>query len=161
VTPSAHAGVALRLDITSNVKLMVGVTTQARDEHSRNRIVNSSSPAAPPAATIRQQNFWTRDSKILAFANADWKVTDRLTLSAGLRYTDEKKDIDIGLLRVCAGGSLSGCPTTSEQEADDRSDVSPRLVGSLARKNVALTSCLRRMPAMASAGSMCPVSIVR
>jgi iron complex outermembrane receptor protein len=49
-----------------------------------------------------------------------------LTLSAGLRYTDEKKDIDIGLLRVCAGGSLSGCPTTSVQEADDWSDVSPR-----------------------------------
>lgn len=113
-------------DIGSRMKLMVGGYYSTLEMNTlENRIVNLVlAGAAPPAATIRQQNFWTQDSTIYAFfANADWKATEKLTLSAGMRYTDEKKDIDIGLLRVCAGGTLAGCPTTSVREADDWSDV--------------------------------------
>jgi len=113
-------------DIGSRMKLLIGGYYSTLEMKTfENRIVNLVlAGVAPPAATIRQQNFWTQDSDVYAFfANADWKATERLTLSAGMRYTDEKKDIDIGLLRVCAGGTLAGCPTNSVQEADDWSDV--------------------------------------
>lgn len=94
-----------------------------------NRIVNLVlAGMAPPAATIRQQTFFDQDSEIRAlFANADWKATDKLTLSAGVRYTEEKKDITIGLLRVCPGTDFTNCPTSSVYDEDDWSDVSPRV----------------------------------
>ena len=44
---------------------------------------------------------------------------------------------------------------------DGSSEESPRFVGSFERKKVARTACLLRIAAMASAGSMLPVSIVR
>lgn len=117
-------------DIGSQFRLMFGGYYSTLEMNQlENRIVNLIlAGAAPPAATIRQQNFWTQDAEILAFfANVDWKATDRMTLSAGLRYTDEQKDVDVGLLRVCPGADITQCPTSSVQDSGSWSDVSPRI----------------------------------
>ena len=62
-----------------------------------------------------------------AFAALDWHLTDTLTLSAGGRYTREKKDVDIGTIRT-GGGSYatrSFVPDFADQES--WSDFSPRI----------------------------------
>jgi iron complex outermembrane receptor protein len=84
---------------------------------------------APPAPMIRQQTFFDQDSEILGFfGNLDYRVTDRLTVSGGLRYTYEKKKIDIGLLRVCpTAPDFSTCPTDSVQDRESWDDLSPRI----------------------------------
>ena len=54
-------------------------------------------PAAPVLALIRSRTgntFGDINSKTAAvFGNADWNLSERLTLTAGLRYTREKKDL--------------------------------------------------------------------
>ncbi|MBC7939527.1 MAG: TonB-dependent receptor [Chitinophagaceae bacterium] len=54
-------------------------------------------PAAPVLASIRGttgNTFGDIDSKTAAvFGNADWNLGERLTLTGGLRYTREKKDL--------------------------------------------------------------------
>lgn len=44
------------------------------------------------------------------FGQADYDLTDRLTLSAGVRYTDEQKDVDISRVEpfLGGGGTLAG-----------------------------------------------------
>lgn len=62
-----------------------------------------------------------------AFASLDWHLTDTLTLSAGARYTREKKDVEIGTIRTRGGSyaSRSFIPDFADQES--WSDISPRV----------------------------------
>lgn len=62
-----------------------------------------------------------------AFGAADWHFTDTLTLNLGVRYTHEKKDVEIGTIRT-GGGSFatrSFIPTFADKNS--WSDVSPRV----------------------------------
>lgn len=75
-------------------------------------------------ATLAQRGQYQQDARIAAlFGNIDVIPTEGLTLSGGLRYTNERKDIDIVLLAVCPGGV---CSTTSFQREQSWNDVSPR-----------------------------------
>lgn len=75
-------------------------------------------------ATLAQRAEYQQDAQIAAlFANAEFVPVDGLTLSGGLRYTNERKDIDIILLAVCPNGV---CSTTRFQREGEWNDVSPR-----------------------------------
>ncbi|USA41994.1 TonB-dependent receptor [Spongiibacter taiwanensis] len=68
------------------------------------------------------------DTDVMGIFNSlDWRFSDELTLSAGLRYTTEKKDASIGSIRS-GGGSYDSRGFVSDFE-DDESwyDLSPRI----------------------------------
>jgi outer membrane receptor protein involved in Fe transport len=77
--------------------------------------------AAGDQASFRSLNDTTHWS---LFGQADWQVTDRTRLSAGLRYIDEKKSIDVrSALQVAALPSLAISttvltPVVAERSAD-------------------------------------------
>jgi iron complex outermembrane receptor protein len=74
-------------------------------------------------------NIWSQHVRsYAAFGNLDWKPFETLTLSAGLRYSNDRKSIDIIPLQTCTGVNFTGCPTTYYQSADSWHNVSPRFV---------------------------------
>lgn len=52
-------------------------------------------PTTPPGSSAFLTYFDQTTESWSAFAQADYDLTDRLTLSGGLRYTDEQKDVDL------------------------------------------------------------------
>ena len=75
-------------------------------------------------ASLAQRGQFNQDAKITAaFGNVDFIPIEGLTLTGGLRYTHEEKDIDIVLLAVCPAGV---CSTTHFQRDKSWNDVSPR-----------------------------------
>lgn len=71
---------------------------------------------------------WVQDqTSLAAFANMRFAVSDTLSLSAGLRYTKEDKDLDISRLAGCAGPGFTGCSTARDDVSDDWSNTSPRV----------------------------------
>lgn len=93
------------------------------------RLINTAiSNGAPPYREIYQYGEYVQDSSTAAaFANIDYHVTDRLTVSAGLRYTYEEKDFDIAPIRACAGPGQTNCPTTRAQDSVSFNNTSPRV----------------------------------
>lgn len=68
------------------------------------------------------------------FGNADWRVTDRLSLTAGVRYSEEEKEFDhcgVGFgdpeTRTCQVDSGSGPISTLISKKEEWDDVSPKL----------------------------------
>lgn len=73
------------------------------------------------------QADWTQQQQSTAvFANVNYHLTPALTVSAGLRYTDEEKELRISPLAACAGPGFSGCSTSVLKLEDSWSNVSPR-----------------------------------
>jgi len=118
-------------DVGDKVRILLGGYFSSLEmTQLENREVNLAlAGLPPPAPLIRQQTWFDQDSETLAFfGNIDWELTDRMTVSAGLRYTYEEKKIDIALLRVCPpGDDFSGCPKDTVKDKEDWDDVSPRL----------------------------------
>ena len=81
-----------------------------------------------------QYNQQTKSAAV--FGNVDYKVLDDLTLSGGLRYQYERKDIDIhpgetatGTPLYCETGTLLNCPYNATYEASQGwNTVTPRAV---------------------------------
>lgn len=64
-------------------------------------------PGLPGATLIRTTNETT---SYAAFVDASWHISDRLTLSGGLRYSDEEKDFT-----AAAGSRFAPLPPASEE----------------------------------------------
>ena len=67
-----------------------------------------------------------------AFANLDYNITDTLTVSGGLRYTEEDKDADVSFIIPRSPCSVVGstCPTvfpTGFTDSDSWSNLNPRV----------------------------------
>lgn len=74
-------------------------------------------------------NIWDQDVQSHAFfGNLDWKITPELTLSGGLRYSKDTKQMHIIPLSVCTGQNFTGCNTTYLNAKRSWDDVSPRAV---------------------------------
>lgn len=74
-------------------------------------------------------NIWDQQVKSFAFfGNIDFKPTDQLTISAGLRYSNDHKDIEIIPLLTCTGQNFTGCPTTFSNAKAKWDNFSPRVV---------------------------------
>lgn len=84
-----------------------------------------------PTSTLLSNriNFWDQRVEATAlFANLDWSITPQLTFSGGLRYSRDKKDINIIPLNVCTGQNFTGCPTTVLNAERSWNDLSPRAI---------------------------------
>jgi len=73
------------------------------------------------AATYSETNHNTTG----IFGEANWYVTEALTLTAGARWTQEEKSIDIGILGTCEL-DFSACDNVVSNQKD-WTDVSPKL----------------------------------
>lgn len=72
---------------------------------------------------------WTQETVSKAvFANVDYRFNERWTASAGVRYTEDEKDISLRPLVSC-GATPTGCDALAFiDDSRDWSNVSPRLV---------------------------------
>lgn len=61
------------------------------------------------------------------FASTDWHATDEITVNAGVRFTKEEKDVEIGTIRTGGGSYLSRDFVADFVDTEEWSDVSPRL----------------------------------
>lgn len=85
--------------------------------------------AASPLTFIFTRGAFSQETEALAgFANIDWHAMDRLTLSAGGRYSSEKKDFTGAPLTTCIGQSFTNCPQTFTSRSKRWKDFSPRAV---------------------------------
>ncbi len=86
-------------------------------------------PAAPVLASIRNttgNTFGDINSKTAAvFGNADWNLSDRLTLTGGVRYTSEKKTLAYQQVVNFPAFLASSIPL--ENDSLDTSNVTPLL----------------------------------
>ena len=73
-------------------------------------------------------NIWDQKTRSYAgFANIDFRPTDKLTLSAGVRYSHDRKSMHILPLQVCPGQSFNCAPVYLDS-AKSWHDLSPRFV---------------------------------
>lgn len=84
--------------------------------------------ASPLTFIFTRGSFEQETSAMAGFANVDWHVTDRLTLSAGGRYSSEKKDFTGAPLTACIGQSFANCPQVLASRSKRWKDFSPRAV---------------------------------
>ena len=76
-------------------------------------------------------NRWTQNTESYAvFGNIDVRPIERLTLSAGVRYSKDKKNMRIVPLTICPGQSFESCPLNFRNAEKSWDDVSPRFVAS-------------------------------
>ena len=76
-------------------------------------------------------NRWTQNTESYAvFGNIDVRPIERLTLSAGVRYSKDKKKMRIVPLTICPGQSFESCPLNFLNAEKSWDDVSPRFVAS-------------------------------
>lgn len=113
--------------VTDDIEILLGAfyfdTTTKVQEY---RVVRNN-----PLSTVRQNqiSIWDQDVRSYAFfGNVDWHVLEPLTLSAGLRYSNDKKDMHIIPLASCAGENFVGCPTTYFNSSKTWDNFSPRFV---------------------------------
>lgn len=113
--------------VTDNIEILLGgfyfdTTTNVQEY----RVVRNN-----PLSTNRlyQINIWDQDVRSYAFfGNVDWRVIPTLTLSAGLRYSNDRKHMHIIPLASCTGQNFQGCPTTYFDSTKTWDNFSPRFV---------------------------------
>ena len=82
---------------------------------------------APDELNNIQSDWVQEQNSIAAFFNLRYELNPQWTLSGGLRYTREEKELNITPLTPCAGPGFSGCSTDKLFLEDSWNDVSPRL----------------------------------
>lgn len=87
--------------------------------------------ADPNAATYfvtnRQGNYVQKAEAYAGFASVNVHPVDGLTLSAGGRYSWEKKQLHIAPLGVCTGPGFTGCPSVFSDYEKSWDNFSPKL----------------------------------
>lgn len=74
-------------------------------------------------------NVWDQSSKsYAAFGNLDWRPIEALTLSAGLRYSYDKKRMHIVPLTNCPAASFESCTLNFLNGEKSWDDLSPRVI---------------------------------
>jgi len=86
-----------------------------------------SSPNPPFVIRDLRMESEQKSKTAAAFGNIDWKATEALTLTAGLRYSWEHKEIDVVPLGLCTGPNFTSCPTNVLHVERSWNDLSPKL----------------------------------
>jgi iron complex outermembrane receptor protein len=110
--------------ISSNIDLTAGVFYL----NTVSDVVEKRTQVAFPSVRYTLGQFEQTTEAIAGYANLDWKVVDGLTLSAGGRYSSEKKDFTGAPLAVCGGSGFANCPQVFASVSKRWNDFSPRLV---------------------------------
>lgn len=99
-------------------------------------------PANPPSAPAATNNkidnrYGTESTSIAVFGQADWRVTEQLTLSLGLRWTEEEKDQYIEHILAYSNDATTGVTYASDvtllpytESNETWSNTSPSLIAS-------------------------------
>lgn len=112
-----------KLDLTAGVfYLWYSVNLQER------RRALSSILTTPYTFTFFESEFHMVNKSYAAYANLDWHITDRFTISAGGRYTTDRKDFTGAPQVVCTGQGYSNCPLTFYNIKKKWNNFSPRIV---------------------------------
>lgn len=112
--------------ITNNLEFLVGGFYFNMFTHVNEFRITRSPTKTTPTDFV---NIWGQHVRsYAAFGNLDWKPFEKVTLSAGVRYSNDHKSINIIPLQTCTGINFSGCPTTFYQSSDSWHNVSPRFV---------------------------------
>jgi iron complex outermembrane recepter protein len=106
------AGVYLFTDISSVTEL---------------RALNGYTLGLPVTETVDELNKWQqRDYTGAGFGNLDYKILPDLTLSGGLRYEYEYKNMHIIPLAECGGAGFTDCPSTYYDSHKSWTGATPR-----------------------------------
>lgn len=75
------------------------------------------------------RGYFEQDSETAAaFLNFEYRPIDELRISAGARYSWERKEIDLTPLAICTGpGVFVGCTTVSTNRSRTWDDITPRV----------------------------------
>lgn len=85
------------------------------------------SPAATSHRVVYQQAFFDQQAKAAAaFGNVEWSVLPNVKLSAGGRYSWERKEIDVSVLTACPAASFDNCLAAPVSLSKSWTDFSPR-----------------------------------
>lgn len=116
------------VDVLTGVGLTAGLYyINSRTHVFENRL--QTGPASAPTNRIYTRgDFYQKDEAFAAFANVDWKIIDTLQLSAGGRYSTERKDVNVAPLTTCIGQSYNNCPLRYVDSGKRFNDFSPRVV---------------------------------
>lgn len=91
-----------------------------------------SSLVAAPTATVNstlqlQSDFRQKAHSEAIFGNIDVDVTPELTLTAGGRYSWEKKEVSAVPLSLCTGANFTSCPNSFSNLSRSWNDFSPKV----------------------------------
>ncbi|RSY82003.1 TonB-dependent receptor [Sphingomonas koreensis] len=118
-------------DFSERINLVIGGYADWHTLDVQERRLLSSLVGAPNATTYivtnRQGNYRQKAESYAVFANIDYHLTDALIVTAGGRYTYDKKRIRIAPINVCTGPGFTGCPSTFSSLEKDWDNFSPKL----------------------------------
>jgi iron complex outermembrane receptor protein len=116
--------------ITDNLEYVAGVYLFTDISHVvEKRTLNGYTVGLPVTSFENELNKWDqRDYTGAGFGNIDYKVLPKLTLSAGIRYEYEYKNMHIIPLAPCVGAGFSGCKTTYYDNGKSWTGATPRAV---------------------------------
>lgn len=112
-----------RLDLTSGLFYL----QYSADLTERRRFLTSIQ-TTPYTYRFAELKFHQNSRSYAGYLNLDWHVTDRATLSAGGRYTIDKKDFTGAPLVNCIGQSFANCAHTFYTVNKKWTNFSPRVV---------------------------------
>jgi iron complex outermembrane recepter protein len=118
--------------IGEHINYLAGVFLyDSEDAVREQRALNGIAAGKSFSQTVDELTVWSQSDKTAAaYANVDYIPVDRLTLSAGLRYSYERKSFDDIPLGACSGTPYIGCPSIFYHSSRDWFNVDPRFVAS-------------------------------
>jgi iron complex outermembrane recepter protein len=116
--------------VGSTIDYLVGVYLfDDKSSVTENRQYDGALLHLPYTSFVDQFNTWHQTDRSGAlYGNIDYHATDKLTVSAGVRFDTEHKDMDIVPLQECAGANFTGCPDTFYNGSRTWNGVTPRFV---------------------------------
>ena len=114
--------------ITDSIEFVAGVYLFTDISHVvEKRSLNGYTVGLPVTTTLDELNKWDqRDYTGAGFGNIDYKVLPQLTLSAGVRYEYEYKNMHIIPLAACASAGFIGCNQTYYDSGKSWTGATPR-----------------------------------
>ncbi|RMF12151.1 MAG: TonB-dependent receptor [Alphaproteobacteria bacterium] len=76
---------------------------------------------------FQQGDFTQRTESIAGFIHGNYHLNEAWTISAGGRYTHEKKELDLIPITTCAGPGFTGCATTVTPLEESWNNFSPTI----------------------------------
>jgi iron complex outermembrane receptor protein len=112
--------------LTDNIDYMFGVYyMDAKSDVTELRLIRSNTTTV----VTHFASYWKQDSETTAaFANLDYRFADQWTLSAGLRYTEDKKDFDMRRPLTACGATYAACVDAPIKDSSTWNKVTPRAV---------------------------------
>ena len=114
--------------LSKNVEALVGLYYMRSDVDVVERRLTAGPQGTPVPQRYLQGTFDQVTDAYAAYANVDWTIVPDLKLSAGGRYSVDRKSFDYTLLLACTGVGFGACNLTPHSASKRWSNFSPRVV---------------------------------